>query len=71
MIFMVKVMREFIKKHENIKVFLLLFIPVIVFTSFLIVIDGDEMYNFQSVSKMANGYTIVILSLSNNGAALL
>ena len=51
-------MREFIKKHENIKVFLLLFIPVIVFTSFLIVIDGDEMYNFQSVSKMANGYTI-------------
>jgi len=51
-------MREFIKKHNNFRLFLWLFIPVIVFTLVLVVTDGDEMYNFQSVSKMVNGNII-------------
>ncbi len=46
------------KKNEIIKVSLLLVIPVIVFTYTLLVMPGDELYNFQSVCKMVNGYKI-------------
>ncbi len=55
---MVKNMREFIKKHENVKILLFLIFPVIVFSAFLTIMPGDEMYNFQSISKMVNGNII-------------
>ncbi len=57
---MKKNIKNFINKHYDMFVFVILFISIIGFSLNVKTIPGDEMWNFQNIYKMYNGYKIYI-----------
>ena len=51
-------MKKYFSKKEIILVLLLLVLPIVVHTFTIPVSAGDELFNFQSTSKIVNGYKI-------------
>lgn len=52
--------KNFINKHYDMFVFVILFISIIGFSLNVKTIPGDEMWNFQNIYKMYNGYKMYI-----------
>ena len=50
--------KEFIKKHDNIFVFMLILLSICGITLDVSIINSDELWNFQNIYKMYNGFVI-------------
>ena len=50
--------KEIIKKHENISIILLILLIITGFCTNIYLTKGDEIWNFQNICKMLNGYKI-------------
>lgn len=49
---------EFIKRHDNISILILTIIMITGFCFDVVIESGDELWNFQNICKMLNGYKI-------------
>lgn len=50
--------KEVIKKHENISIISLILLMIIGFCTNIYLTSGDEIWNYQNICKMLNGYKI-------------
>lgn len=53
-------MKEFIKKHDNISLTIIMVILSIAFSLMVSIETSDEIWNFQNVCKMVNGYKLYV-----------
>ncbi|MCI8655431.1 MAG: hypothetical protein HFJ48_06170 [Clostridia bacterium] len=51
-------LKENIKKHDKIFMLILIFLSCFGITLNILIVDGDELWNFQSIYKMYNGFQI-------------